>query len=261
MYKRYRNKIPSLATGSDRTDRLISYLDAIDLEKKKSMDLGLRGYTPLIHANNKYLISRLRDMGFPEIPEDYPTVLLHQMAYCAGLINQWRGTIKGIILYLQACTLGEVILDVEDYFPPISYIAPSDKVRGRGYLPANPDSPVTGLINIGQQAGSGFEATIKTYFNDNPIVRDYVEATLKRYLPFFEGTQNPEINWVCGGMYPIDHMYPHINEVCFVNGFDDDSHCTLLDGGINENLSNFAEVDDGGENDSLSDHNVIDNPN
>lgn len=260
---KFKDSIPSTALNSVNTEGFVEVLDGMHEYKRELTDSFYRSYNPLTNFKQQLLIRKLEDLGFPKIPSDYPVLLLQQMLLNSGNIMRYRGSKKGIILFLQSCTLGEVTLDVSNYFPQNPFITPSDFLGGTGFLPddvTNAEESKYLYDADAEELDSSFSATIKTFYHNNQTVVNYVRSSLVEFLPFFESTSSPYVEFVCGGLYCIAGMYDFVNCVGNVN-LRNSCSVDLLDSGLNTTSIVYSEIDDSGDDDSLAAFSTINDSN
>jgi len=204
---RFSNSVPELSKVFPNTEKFLAILDDLDSYKLQKIWEGNRAYNSLLSTNTrKFVEGKLADTGIPIPPSDFPIPLLLQLYMNSGLIVLYRGSKKGVILFLESATMGEVDVDLSEFSIQFSHFAPSNRFRNGGFLPISSQSDVTSLYNAEiSKLDNVFDATIKTFYHDNVAVKNYVENNLALFLPFPEDSFSPNITWECGGLVsPLD---------------------------------------------------------
>jgi len=210
MREDFRDRIPFTALRFENTDGMVSVLDGLYNFKKDRQNNFFRVYNTITNQYRSHLVRTLVDYGFPRVSEKFPSVLLQNMVLNAGKIMSYRGSVTGIKLFLQACTLGEVTLDTDNFFPRSRAIYPDDP--NTGFLPNDiPEDAWYTYSPDEESLNSEFKATIETYWFENLIVKDYIRKSIKTFLPFYESDSEPEIIFLCGPIVCVENMIDYFN--------------------------------------------------
>lgn len=210
MLTDFRNKIPSLALSFPNTDGLVSVLDGMYNYKKSQQDHFFRAYNDALNPYRSALEIYLTDCGFPKFAEPLPMVVLHTMALNAGNIMRYRGSRRGILLFLHSLSLGRVTLQLDDFFPKSLAISPND--LDTGFLPGDPADDAWYVYSADEESlDSSFSAHIETIFNENTSVKRYITSHLVHFLPFFESFFLPKVTFSCGAIRYLEFMPEYFN--------------------------------------------------
>lgn len=210
MLTDFRNKVPSLALSFPNTDGMVSLLDGMYNYKKSLQDHFFRSYNAALNPYRADLETYLVDAGFPRFAEPLPLVILHTLALNAGNIMRYRGSERGIKLFLQSMTLGKVAIQLEDFYPKSLAIFPND--LDTGFLPNEPAEDAWYVYTAEEEnLDSSFSAHIETYFSDSSAVKRYVTSHLAKFLPFYESFTPPPVTFACGPIRLVDNMPTHFN--------------------------------------------------
>lgn len=220
MQTDFRNKIPPLALTFPNTEGMVSVLDGMYNLKKQRQDYFFRSYISVLNPYRSHLETYLKDLGFPKLVPGIPMVVLHTLALNAGDIMNYRGSERGIKLFLQSMTLGKVTLNLDGFYPISTSIVPND--LSTGFLPDDPDNGLADdpaddawfLYSPEEESlDSSFSAVIETYFIDNQPIKDYIASAILYFLPFFETFSTPNITYECGRIMKLENMPEYFNDL------------------------------------------------
>ena len=210
MLTDFRDKIPSLALDFRNTDGIVSILDGMYNYKKEQQDYFFRSYTAPLNPYDRDLANFLIGMGFPEPIIGMPIVSLHTLALNSANIMRYRGSKRGIMLFLQSLTLGKVTLNLDGYYPVSTAIFPDDLTTG--FLPNDPTEDAWFIYSPDEEAlDSQFSATIETYFHNNNAMVQYLYRAIRTILPFFESGSFPSFSILCGSINRVENMPDYFN--------------------------------------------------
>lgn len=210
MLTDFRDKIPSLALDFRNTDGIVSIMDGMYNYKKEQQDYFFRAYTAPLNPYEKDLANYLVGMGFPEPVIGMPRVSLHTLALNSANIMRYRGSKRGIMLFLQSLTLGKVTLNLDGYYPVSTAIFPDDFTTG--FLPNDPTEDAWFIYSPDEELlDSQFSATIETYFHNNTPMVQYLYRAIRTILPFFESGSFPSFSILCGRVERVENMPSYFN--------------------------------------------------
>lgn len=109
----------------------VRVLDGLQAEKQSILGQAFRVNNPLLLNDQKWLLYRLADYGFDNVPYGLPIPVLQQVLLNAATIVKLRGSKIGLNLFLSVFTLGEVNFNsLPFYTNNPDFIIPSDILQG-----------------------------------------------------------------------------------------------------------------------------------
>lgn len=126
----FSKSVPEEVSSYPTTKQFLDVLDSLHLYKQGIIAEALRANNPLICLDEIWLLRYLSDNGFTKVPEGIPVLILQQMALNADIIFRLRGSLLGLQILCNICTLGFVEVDTSDFIKDFKYLLPNSTIDG-----------------------------------------------------------------------------------------------------------------------------------
>lgn len=100
----FKDHIPEKVLEFPNASRFVEVLDGVREEKQSLINGAFRYYNPALFTDPKWLVERLAEWGFTDMPIDYPIDCLQLLLLNAGTILRLRGSELGWRLLINALT-------------------------------------------------------------------------------------------------------------------------------------------------------------
>lgn len=215
MLLSFKGSVPDAVKESPDVNGLLTVLDALYTYKKYLINKGHRVYNPVLLTNKDYLRQMVNEQGYPEVPFDFPKIILDNMWLCAEDVMLLMGSKIGLKYLLRVLTCGNVTTGEGDFYPKDDYIVLSDLESG--YLPSDQDIIdeeqlylFDGLINF---TGGNLDIVIATPFHNNQSIKDYINSNIRRFLGFSDNYNTITITFTAGPYVKNPYMFEYFSKV------------------------------------------------
>lgn len=127
---RFSEFIPTEVKEQELTYKLISVFDRLQAYKESIVYDALRTTNNALIDNKTWLIKKLGDFGFENIPYELPLLVLQQLLLNANKLNSLRGSYAGVELFVSIITMGEVTLDTSGWVKPSQQLILNSQEQG-----------------------------------------------------------------------------------------------------------------------------------
>lgn len=137
--------IPTEVKDQELTYKLISVFDRLQAYKESIIYGALRTTNNALIDNKIWLIKKLGDFGFENIPYELPLLVLQQLLLNANKLNSLRGSYAGVELFVSIITMGEVTLDTSEWVQNSQQLIPNSLKQG--YIVEDSSKPVFYVVD------------------------------------------------------------------------------------------------------------------
>lgn len=210
----FKTSIPDEVLAYPATSKYITILDLLYTHKKSLIDKAHRVYNPVLLTDLNYLRKNVNEQGYPQVPFEFPKVILDNMYLCAEDVMALMGSKIGLDYLLRVLTCGVPTIDDTNFYPKEDYIILSDLVNG--FLPAESDFMddvfylFDGVLNF---AGGVMTISIATPFWDFQPLKDYINNNIRRFVGFSDAFNIITIDFVPGPFVQNPYMFNYFSKV------------------------------------------------
>lgn len=197
----FSKSIPEEVLANPMTGQFLDVLDSLQLYKQGIIADSMRANNPLLCLDETWLLRYLADFGFRKVPEGIPVKILQQMALNADLIFRLRGSLLGVQVLCNICTLGVATIDSSDFIKDFKWLLPNSIIDG--YLTDTNDEDSFRYLIDDNTLNKARSLTVTIHGGiRNAAIEQYLKVAIEDYIGFHP---NCTINLV------------------FTNGFTEDS--------------------------------------
>lgn len=190
---RFSDSIPERILDNSNTQKFCNVLDGLQTFKMSKINEAMGFYNPLVSMRTDWVIRALEDYGFFGIPDNYPIEPLIHLYLNANNIVGLKGSKRGLKLWLNVMTLGDVTYDDTDVRTNPQFIIPdSDK---QGYITAKSEDTFFYLVTDSDLTPRGnmpveirsvyFNLSFPGYSTDKAnAIRSYVSTEIMNWVGF-----------------------------------------------------------------------------
>lgn len=181
--------LPEKLKDHSFTSAFMSVLDSLQNLKSEIIAESLRVDNFAILTDRKWLLKKLEDFGVTNIPIDYPIQSIQQYLLNVDLLCRTRGSKLGVELYCSVLSLGEVIVNDENFYvEPNFLVLNSEKY---GYITSDNAKSIFYLVDDNDlEPLAELSITIKSkYFDgshpiESKIIKEFLEQSINEQLWF-----------------------------------------------------------------------------
>lgn len=197
-----------------RTGNPEKYLTVLDGMLDFKLDLlrkALRVYCPPLLTSLPYLRRRAEDVGWYNVPYDFPKLILDAMILNAEAVFSLAGSYKGLDYWLRILTQGAPTV-TGLLLPQERYIIPGDQLRGYMSHESNWNGESFLTLFSGElhdvQPGT-LSVSVATPYYNLASLQKYIETTIRQMLGFTSSRTTITITLVQGPYVPNPHANPY----------------------------------------------------
>lgn len=186
----FRTSIPDRLQEHPNVSAFVSVLDALQSFKAEIISESLRVDNYALLMDKKWLLKYLAELGFTDIPLEYPTQIIQQCLLNADTLSRVRGSKIGLEFYCSLFSLGEVTIDDSEFFrdpmlilldSPLHGYLTDDNSTYDYYLcdnSANVEPSVNLTVTIKSRFFNG------DYPKEEALIKSYIETNIGKQLGF-----------------------------------------------------------------------------
>lgn len=167
-------------------------LNGLHKYKEEEVSKTLRVNNPALLNDNKWILKRLEDYGFDNIPYEMPTAILQQVLLNVSTLLRTRGSKIGVQLFCSVFSLGEVEIDDSEFYSQGLALIPDSP--SQGFITDDSENNVFFLIDDTDVLTSSEPLNIEissAYFSEDSlsaqVIKDFLKSSIDEWLGF-----NPE---------------------------------------------------------------------
>jgi hypothetical protein len=202
----FRNTVPDELRTLENIEGYFTVLDGLHDDKQQEMRRALRVFCPPLLTNLAYLRLRAEDVGWPQVPIDFPKEILDAMVLNAEGVFSLAGTYKGLDYWIRVLTQGAPAFSGV-FLPTERYIVPDDV--NRGFLS---DDTWNGTFWLRLFSGADDDVTagtlhvqVATPYWELDSLEVYLNDTFRQMLGFTSPLTDLKITLIEGPYVPNPH--------------------------------------------------------
>lgn len=169
-------------------------LNGLHKYKEEEVSKTLRVNNPALLNDNKWILKRLEDYGFTNIPYEMPTAILQQVLLNVSTLLRTRGSKIGVQLFCSVFSLGEVKIDDSEFYSEGEALVLDSLTQG--FVTSDSESDVFFLIEDTDILASSeplyIEISSKYFSEDSSsaqVIKNFLNSTIAEWMGFNPGKQ------------------------------------------------------------------------
>ncbi len=229
----YSDRVPPELLANPNVENFLKVLDETEKYKEQIVEKSVRFYKAPLLTELALLRSKIKDYGYPAVPEEFPKEILDAILLNMENIMALKGSKVGLQYWLWTLTFGTITVDDTAFYPQGNYIIPSDvdgtgnDVNNTGYgyvsflednhssdaLPpgmtspewyTEPYQPLTLFSDVSDFGTQTLIIDIATKYHWLIPLRDFITNNIKKFISFADDNAVITVNFTPGAYVPVN---------------------------------------------------------